>query len=764
MLVVFFESLTCLDHRCLGLNESASGLEVKLTRGEASFGARHHYGLRLKSLAVWLTMLIGSAITTQAQSIQPQREYVRLNGRVVAVEHASPPIRVDSLTPSQGGMSSQVLTASYTAPAGAQSIKWVEILIATDANNAGTNYCLVHYDAHANRFWLYKDGQSGFAGPIAPGTISADLQNAFCALKTFGSSAAVSGPSNKTLSVSADILFKGSGQFKGYARGYNDDNYDTGWIQKGTVYNISPELMQGMSLSPASGNSMSGIFSLTYTDQPGFSGPLISYGWDQFLIAVDPSGAGLPYCFVHYDRAANTLWLYSRDVGYFVGPVQTGTPSTLLSSSDCSVNTVAASKIWTGGGSLGYITVTVPVTMTSTMAGIKKTYMRTLDILGRDSGWKEKGGWTVPNTSPISVNVSPASVTVAHGRTQGFTASVSGTTDTAVTWSVATGQGSITSAGLYSAPVNPSGQVTATIRATSHADPSKYGEAAVLVPANSFPSALSVSPEYGSGNTLRTFAFAVADPDGATDITSMEFLFADAVNQSAPRRCHGIYFASTNTFRLWSDDDMTLLPSGVTSNYWCSVSGVAASNSGNVKTLSVGIAFSTAFGGDKVVRLNVEDSAGGNLEGPVGTWTVFNQAPSVITVNPASGSGNNAVFTFTASDPDGGADIGTMQFSISDASWTHQCHVQYDAQNAALFLYSDDGSSLIGPIYGGGVASNSYCTVSGTSAAINGNDRLLTSHVVFTAAFAGAKIVRLAASDRAGIQADYREVGEWIVP
>src|SRR4029077_10527340 len=68
---------------------------------------------------------------------------------------------------------------------------------------------------------------------------------------------------------------------------------------------------------------------------------------------------------------------------------------------------------------------------------------------------------TPPSSSPpslISVTVTPNSVTVLRDATQAFTAKVTGTTNTAVTWSVEESSGgTIDSAGLYTPPQNGAG-------------------------------------------------------------------------------------------------------------------------------------------------------------------------------------------------------------------------------------------------------------------------------------------------------------------
>ena len=79
----------------------------------------------------------------------------------------------------------------------------------------------------------------------------------------------------------------------------------------------------------------------------------------------------------------------------------------------------------------------------------------------------------------VSVAIAPTNVTVTSGTQQQFTAFVSGTDNPAVTWSV-TGPGSISQTGLYQAPA-VSTSASATVTATSQADPSKSATAAVTI-------------------------------------------------------------------------------------------------------------------------------------------------------------------------------------------------------------------------------------------------------------------------------------------
>jgi len=100
------------------------------------------------------------------------------------------------------------------------------------------------------------------------------------------------------------------------------------------------------------------------------------------------------------------------------------------------------------------------------------------------------GGGNASSPPPIVlIAVSPSAATVISSGTQSFTATVTGTTNLAVTWSVQEGAagGSITSAGVYTAPQTIG---TYHVVATSQADKSKSAMATINVP----PPSVSITP------------------------------------------------------------------------------------------------------------------------------------------------------------------------------------------------------------------------------------------------------------------------------
>jgi hypothetical protein len=92
----------------------------------------------------------------------------------------------------------------------------------------------------------------------------------------------------------------------------------------------------------------------------------------------------------------------------------------------------------------------------------------------------------IVQSAPVSITVSPGVATVKVKLTQQFTATVQGSANTAVTWTVNgivggnTTVGTISAAGLYKAP-NSVPKSAITVSATSSADPTKTASASVTI-------------------------------------------------------------------------------------------------------------------------------------------------------------------------------------------------------------------------------------------------------------------------------------------
>ncbi len=127
-----------------------------------------------------------------------------------------------------------------------------------------------------------------------------------------------------------------------------------------------------------------------------------------------------------------------------------------------------------------------------------------------------------PPPLAIEVTVTPANGSVVLGNQATFTATVTNTTDTAVSWSVNgvpggnTTLGTISSAGVYTAPTDLPSPATVQITATSHADATKSATANVAVTSDI---TLNLTPNPASVELGATQAFqATVTSSGHPDI------------------------------------------------------------------------------------------------------------------------------------------------------------------------------------------------------------------------------------------------------
>jgi hypothetical protein len=132
-------------------------------------------------------------------------------------------------------------------------------------------------------------------------------------------------------------------------------------------------------------------------------------------------------------------------------------------------------------------------------------------------------GQGAPPPPPVAIAISPLSAAVQSGKTQQFSARVSGTTDTGVVWQVngVTGGnstvGTITTSGVYTAPSVVPNPAAVAVTAIACADTTKSAEATVTVTAPAYTTVKLLSPN--GGEILRsgvTFMIRWGAPATAT--------------------------------------------------------------------------------------------------------------------------------------------------------------------------------------------------------------------------------------------------------
>jgi hypothetical protein len=221
-----------------------------------------------------------------------------------------------------------------------------------------------------------------------------------------------------------------------------------------------------VSVTPNAGTGSSQTFKFVYSDPLGYANLKTFHA-----LFTD---ASLPQpCYIVYDFSVKQIKLNSDAGGWNITTIAAPQP---LSSSMCAVNAPAISV----SGSGNNLTLSVPITFQPGFAGAKQIWMSAANFQSKSKGMVQEGVWSVPVA--VSLSVSPAAVSLGAGSSQQFSASVSTTaTNKTVTWSVSPAVGSISAAGLYTAPASIASQQTVMVNATSAADPGKTATASVTL-------------------------------------------------------------------------------------------------------------------------------------------------------------------------------------------------------------------------------------------------------------------------------------------
>ena len=144
--------------------------------------------------------------------------------------------------------------------------------------------------------------------------------------------------------------------------------------------------------------------------------------------------------------------------------------------------------------------------------------------------------------NPISVTISPTTAALYGGGTQQFSATVTNTYFTNVTWSISPGGvGSIDQTGNYTAPAMIGTEQTVTVTATSQADTTKSASATItLFP----PMTIGINPTTATlyGGQQQTFLATVTNTFNTAVTWSLSPAGAGSINAS------GVYTAPSTIF------------------------------------------------------------------------------------------------------------------------------------------------------------------------------------------------------------------------
>jgi hypothetical protein len=179
---------------------------------------------------------------------------------------------------------------------------------------------------------------------------------------------------------------------------------------------------------------------------------------------------------------------------------------------------------------------------------------QTVTVTATSAADTTKTATATVSLSPVAVTIGPATVLLGAAASATFSASVTGTSNTAVTWSLSPAAGTIVN-GMYTAPATISNQQTVTVTASSAADPTKTATATVtLTPASSGPA------------TPITLPVEVIGPNGTTATTSVTI--PSSANLSGPlslsMQIHGLRFETQASVQVNNSSWMPISDSTVT--------------------------------------------------------------------------------------------------------------------------------------------------------------------------------------------------------
>jgi hypothetical protein len=280
------------------------------------------------------------------------------------------------------------------------------------------------------------------------------------------------------------------------------------------IYNVTPQ----------SGEGQEQVFTAT------FHGGNARPHTNRFLIWNNTSGQS--HCWAEYDDNQQRIILYNmhtaqREFGIV------GSGST-VQNEYCYVLTGSSTVSGLGTHTL---TISLRIGFKPALAGTRWYWTSMVNFSNVETGWIHQGNWVVPQQ--VVTTIAPTSASVVSGQSQQFSATVTGSANTNVSWSD-NGWGATSSNGLFTAASVTSTQNT-YVRATPQAG-GPHAQAQVTVqPAGTIVGITNFSPVQGFS---RSGTWTVTANGGSHPVAVIEFKIA--VSPGDTGGCRVIYYPQSN--------------------------------------------------------------------------------------------------------------------------------------------------------------------------------------------------------------------------
>jgi hypothetical protein len=316
-------------------------------------------------------------------------------------------------------------------------------------------------------------------------------------------------------------------------------------------------------------------------------------------------------------------------------------------------------------------------------------------------------------STPIVVAISPEAASVQTGATQQFTATVTGSSSTAIRWSVngaAGGNstvGTISSSGLYTAPASVPDPSTFTVTATSVANPSETASASVIVATAIFNLTLSTT---GSGSGTIT-----PNPAGTSCGTNCYAYVPGTVVQVTESASAGSMFgawggacANKSTCAVIMNSSQSVT---VTFNRIYNLTlNMTGTGSGTITPNPVGTSCGTncyAYVSGTIVQLTASSNTDSTFAGWSGACTGTGACTVTMSSSQTVAAAFNQIYDLTLSVTGSGS--GTITPSPAGTSCGTNCHAYASGTVVHVTESANAGSTFAG--WGGACSGTGSCSV-----------------------------------------------------